>query len=177
MTNTLPLHSNSEMPNLDSLTNAWLTDFLAAATLAGLQLTHADFHIEKLCASHTPTRLLKGHAAVYVFLFGDRCLKVGRAGENSNARYRSQHYTGSAKSTLAGSLLKHEIPWLPTVQANQTREWICKNTSRINFLLKASHGPFPIGLLEAFLHCKLQPVFEGFASQRLAGECTKYTHV
>jgi len=106
--------------------------------------------------------------AVYVFAYGDTTLKVGKAGSNSQARYISQHYNaGSAPSTLATSLIKRgaEIG-IPDLSNESVSEWIKTHTDRINFVLESEAGIDSLSLLEAFLHCRLKPVFEGFASQR-----------
>ena len=110
-----------------------------------------------------------GKMAVYVFAYGDLTLKVGKAGPNSDARYRSQHYDATrAASTLAGSLLKgaDEIGIADLNQEN-VGAWIRANTTRTNFLLARDYGAPILTLLESFLQCRLKPVFEGFASQRV----------
>ena len=45
--------------------------------------------------------------------------------------------------------------------------WIKENTDRMNIILKMGIGMPILGLLESYLHCRLQPVFEGFASQQM----------
>lgn len=80
--------------------------FLKIAALAGVNLNADDLHVEQLPAPHkSPTKLPTGKMAVYIFVYGDIVLKVGKVGPKSNARYTSQHYTGSAPSTLAKSLI------------------------------------------------------------------------
>ena len=144
-------------------------DFRNVATLAGLPLSEDDLTVETLSAPHSaPTRLPAGKMAVYVFRYQGRALKIGKAGPNSNARYTGQHYSpGAAQSTLASSLLKrgteidiHEITE-PTVG-----HWIKVNTDRYNFLLDSRYPIRLLTLLESFLQCRLDPVFEGFQSQR-----------
>ena len=44
--------------------------------------------------------------------------------------------------------------------------WIRANTDRYNFLLDSNYAIRLLTLLESFLQCKLDPVFEGFSSQR-----------
>lgn len=39
--------------------------------------------------------------------------------------------------------------------------WIKENTDRVNFLLDAHAGRLPLALLEAFVQCRLKPVYEG----------------
>jgi hypothetical protein len=109
---------------------------------------------------------------VYVFLLGDTCLKVGKAGPRTAARFCSHHYGLHAPSTLAKSILAHLeevaalLPMEKAAEALALSEhsvagWIETNTCRMNVLLPSSTGAFALSLLEAFLHCRLQPIFEG----------------
>ena len=147
-----------------------LEDFLTVAELAGIKLQREAVRIETLRMPHKPpSKLPTGKMAVYVFSGRDRVLKVGRVGLRSQARYTSQHYTGSAPSTLAGSLLKDE----EAVRSYGTKDenvsaWIKQNTDRVNFILDGDLGMRTLTLLEAFVQCRLQPEFEGFASQSSA---------
>ena len=144
-------------------------DFTMVANLADISLSVEDVSVESLCAPHSPpTRLPAGKVAVYVFCHQGRTLKVGRVGPNSNARYTSQHYNpGSAPSTLAASVLKRgtEIG-LQGISGPGVGDWIKTNTDRYNFLLDSSYPDRLLALLEAFLQCKLDPLFEGSSSQR-----------
>jgi hypothetical protein len=143
-------------------------DFTAAAALAGIPISASEIEIVELSAPHRrPSSLPKGKLAVYVFIYGDRCLKVGKAGQKSTARYCSQHYGINAPSTLAKSLLTNQskIGVSGLIEGN-VGEWICQNTRRVNFLLPSSYGIFLLSLLEAFVQCRLNPEFEGFVSQR-----------
>ena len=95
-------------------------------------------------------------------------LKIGKAGPNSNARYTSQHYSpGAAQSTLAASLLKRgtEIG-IREVTDSTVGDWIRENTDRCNFLVDSGYPIRLLTLLESFLQCRLDPVFEGFRNQR-----------
>ena len=106
--------------------------------------------------------------AVYVFAYGNTVLKVGKAGPRSQARYTSQHYNASsAPSTLAASLLRRggEIG-VPDLRLESVGDWIRSNTDRLNFIMKLECGIATLTLLESFLQCKLDPVFEGFVSQK-----------
>jgi hypothetical protein len=59
---------------------------------------------------HKRKPLPEGKMAVYTFFWEGRCLKVGKAGPNSGARYTSQHYLpGKSKSNLADSILLDEV--------------------------------------------------------------------
>lgn len=143
-------------------------DFSTAAALAGVPIPASEIEIVELGAPHRrPSSLPKSKIAVYVFIYGDRCLKVGKAGQRSAARYCSQHYGMNAPSTLAKSLLANQSRiGISGLNEGNVGEWICQNTNRVNFLLPSSYGIFPLSLLEAFVQCRLNPEFEGFESQR-----------
>ena len=137
-------------------------DFQTVAELAHTPIHEGAIQIEVLRKPHAPPRLRKGTMGVYVFSDRDRVLKVGKAGANSGARFSSQHYTGSAPSTLRGSLLAD--PTMVTrhgLDAPTVSDWIRDNTDRVNFILDAKAGPFVLALLETFVQCRLRPVYEG----------------
>ena len=108
----------------------------------------------------------------YAFFLGESCLKVGKAGPKTQARFVSQHYGMSAPSTLARSILANrdrvtEVAppelraQITILEKDSVGLWIERNTSRLHVFLPTSAGAFPLSLLEAFLQCRLQPVFEG----------------
>ncbi len=136
--------------------------FHTVAEIGGTPLGRGELMIEALPAPHRPpSRLPAGRMAVYGFWGDGQWLKVGKVGANSSARYTSQHYnTGSALSTLAGSLIKAP-PADPLFTASSCRDWICASTSRVNWLLPADRPRELLSLLEAFLHLRLRPRFEG----------------
>ena len=140
-----------------------LMDFAAASELAGDRVDLGAMEVELLHAPHKPGSLPKGRMAVYGFWYDDGWLKIGRVGPNSNARYRSQHYTGSAMSTLAGSIRSDSL--MPGDVRGLGREdlarWIEKNTCRVNILLPSTRNRSLLLLLEAFLHVRLHPRYEG----------------
>ena len=84
-------------------------------------------------------------------------------GLNSGARYTSQHYNPkSAGSNLARSiLLNPERAEATGVDASTVGPWIKENTDRVNLLAPASFGLPMLSLLEAFLHVRWKPIFEG----------------
>jgi hypothetical protein len=150
------------------------TAFAEAAALAGVSISPTDIEVQFTAAPHTPpSSLPSGKLAVYVFMFGNRCLKVGKAGPKSAARFCSQHYgVNRAPSTLAKSILKNQKTLgIIDISNENVEAWILSHTSRANFLVSSSYDPFVLSLLEAFVQCRLKPEFEGFASQRI-GEST-----
>ncbi len=144
-------------------------DFASVAALAGLSIPRGEIEVTLLPAPHRPpSSLPTGRFGVYVFMFGERCLKVGKAGPNSNARFCSQHYGTKAPSTLAKSLLKSGSSLgIAGLDPTNVKAWICENTTRLNFLMPVEHGIFALSLLESFVQCRLLPEFEGFAAQRV----------
>jgi len=152
------------IPEMKILVN----DFIKVAHLAGANLVEDDLVIQILPAPHRPPSLLpNGKMAVYIFFWNEKCLKVGKVGQNSNARYTSQHYNPrSSNSNLAKSiLLGKDKLGLPSVSETNVGAWIKSNTDRINILLDSRHGIPALTLLESFLQCRLRPYFEGFESQ------------
>ncbi len=144
-------------------------DFRKVAGLAGLEISATALAVESAPAPHVPpSSLPKGKMAVYVFFCRGQCLKVGKVGPKSQARYTSQHYIPhSSKSNLAKSLLaaRGEMDLLE-LQESEIGAWIRSNVDRLNFLLDAHCGIAALTLLEIFLQCRLKPRFEGFASQQ-----------
>jgi hypothetical protein len=145
-----------------------ITDFVQVACLAGIRLSETDIVLQVLAAPHAPSSgLPENKMAVYVFSWGDQCLKVGKVGPNSEARYTSQHYNPkSSNSNLAKSILKNKMKLgLAHLDETNVGEWIMKETDRINFLIEQKLGIPVLSLLESFLQCRLKPRFEGFESQ------------
>jgi hypothetical protein len=149
-------------------TSELVFDFSQAAMLAGISIPIGDIVIEQWPAPHCPPTILpRGLQAIYVFLYSGQCLKVGKVGAKSSARYCSQHYgVGRAPSTLAKSLIKHQSRLgLTHLDVSCVADWIRKNTDRVNFLFPAKYGPLALSLFEAFVQCRLKPLLEGYESQ------------
>ena len=103
--------------------------------------------------------------AVYAFFLNGQALKVGKVGPKRAARYTSQHYnSASAKSTLARSILNNPGK-MGAAELNPANvgSWIKHNTDRVNLLLPVTAGAPALSLLEAFLHVRWKPTFEGRA--------------
>lgn len=144
-------------------------DFREVARFAGVAIPPDALYLDTCPAPHRPKGLPSGWMAVYLFDYGGRALKIGKAGPNSDARYRSQHYrVGSSNSNLARSLVLDGARIGVAVTEESVGSWIREHTSRVNLLLRADLGIPLLTLAEAFLQCRLNPVFEGFESQRAA---------
>ncbi len=116
---------------------------------------------------HTPKSLEKGTMGVYTFLYNDEFLKIGKAGPSSNARFTSQHYLPrSSQSNLSKSILMDETMKVYGITEENVGDWIKNNTRRIDILLDKELGIFALELIEAALHYKYEPRYEGFNTQR-----------
>jgi len=149
--------------------DALVTDFREVARLAGISLRASAVTIQRLSSPHKqPAALPAGKCAVYIFLWKGQCLKVGKAGPKSHARYTSQHYNyASSQSNLSKSLFaSRESLALHELSEAESGSWIKANTERVNLLIDAACGMPVLTLLEAFVQCRLSPRFEGFESQR-----------
>ena len=123
---------------------------------------------------HNPTTLQTGDCGVYVFMVGEHCVKVGKAGSQSKARWSSHHYNldKTTPSTLPKSIIKNKVKFKELFSSEQHHEidsltksnikkWIKNNLSRIEFLIKDNEDSFALNLLEALAQYRLQPLFEG----------------
>ena len=109
--------------------------------------------------THVPLALPDDFSAVYIFEDVNRCLKVGKAGPGSRARYLSHHYNiGSSPSNLAKSLQ------LRNMSSAEIKTWIRTNTCRYNILIPNTiHQQYAyfVNFAESFFILKCNPVFEG----------------
>ncbi|MBN2549895.1 MAG: hypothetical protein JXB15_12100 [Anaerolineales bacterium] len=140
-----------------------LDAFISVAELAGNPIARAEIQVEYLPAPHRPpTHLPAGKMAVYGFWGDGVWLKIGKVGPKSAARYCYQHYNGDAPSTLAGSLASDpKMRKVAGFKRNDPGEWMKASTSRVNILLSSQRERELLSLLEAFLHLRLRPRYEG----------------
>jgi len=146
-----------------------VANFIRVADMAGITIRPEAVAVEMLPPPHRPPSLLPaGKMGVYIFHWGSQCLKVGKVGPRSQARYTSQHYNpGSSNSNLAKSILKdRENLGIAGIDEGNVGAWIRENTQRVNILLDDVAGAPALSLLESFAVCCLRPRFEGFASQK-----------
>jgi hypothetical protein len=152
-------------------------DFGIAASAAGTVGWPCETQGEVLSAPHRPPSSLRaGFGAVYAFALrssstapagGGRVLKVGKAGPNSMARFTSQHYSpGSARSTLAGSIIKYPIlwPWLGITaeDAASIRSWMTANLDRLHIFVRQPAPEF-LTTVELYVRARIGSVYEGSA--------------
>lgn len=116
---------------------------------------------------HTPKSLEKGTMGVYTFLYKDEFLKIGKAGPSSNARFTSQYYLPrSSQSNLSKSVLLDDNMRNLGINEDNVGDWIKQNCRRIDIILDRNLGIFALELVEAALHYKYEPRYEGFSNQR-----------
>jgi hypothetical protein len=115
---------------------------------------------------HTPGSL-NGKMGIYIFIWNDIFLKIGKANSYSNARFQSQHYSPkSSKSNLSKSILNDAEMNKLNLSLDTVGDWIKKNTRRVDIFLDKSLGVFVLNFIEAFLQLKYMPKYEGFKNQR-----------
>jgi hypothetical protein len=97
--------------------------------------------------------------AVYVFCTQTDCLKVGKAGPNSEARFTSQHYNpNSSPSNLSKSIFQNNF--INGLTENDVGNWIRQNTERHHFYISTGCNRKILSLLEIFIQCRLNPKYE-----------------
>ena len=161
--------------NLQSIVNEFVVE---VRNRLKFEINSDEIKHELLKVPHHAKDLSHGYGAVYIFTLAEssqakaplnRALKVGKAGANSNARFKYQHYkSGSAKSTLAGAIENNPLLWnyigFPGSSVD-VGEWIRNNTDRDNFYIAESKKEI-IDFLEIYLKAILGPVFEGSLSSK-----------
>lgn len=152
-----------------------ISDFGVAASPLGLDGWPCALEGEMVRAPHRQPALRPGMGAVYAFALSSCTtsaagegivLKVGKVGPNSDPRFRSQHYTLSAGSTLAKSLLGHPIiwPWLgvDNLNAASVKAWMLENLDRMHIFVPGG-SPLVLAALEMYVRARIGSVFEGSA--------------
>lgn len=148
---------------LEGATKLVLKDFKKClAASAGIP-PGLEYEIRVRWPPHKPPGELNGHGAVYAFYWPERgaFLKVGKAGAQSGPRYRYQHYGPNAGSTLFKDLKKEcDILGIPC-EERQLKSWMYAHLARADILLAPRYDPLVLALLEAFLHLRWRPRYEG----------------
>lgn len=154
------LHTTNEILEIEIIIQS-------ITSILGKRLPKENYIIIDRGIPHQPQKLPKTKMGIYVFKYNDIFLKIGKAGPNSSARFLSQHYNpNSARSTLAASILKDNDFKSLSITHENVGDWIKKNCHRIDILIDDSVSIFAIELIEALLHYKYMPKYEGFNSQR-----------
>ena len=107
-----------------------------------------------------PRPLRTGETAVYAFFRGRTWLRIGQT--SYSTRFTSQHYgTRRAKSTFAKDIWRNRGEFQYEGREEDIGEWIQEVFGRANLILPARWPPTVPPLLEAYLHYRLNPRFEG----------------
>ena len=141
-----------------------LAAFVIVAELAGESIQLSELTVEYLEATHRqPSILPTGKVAIYAFWWNDTWLKIGKVGPKSAARYTSQHYNPkSSNSNLAKSLINDQkMIEVAGIDVQNSGDWLKKSTYRVNILISLQRRKELLSFLEAFLHVRLNPKYEG----------------
>ena len=107
-----------------------------------------------------PQALLGGQRAVYLFFRGDEWLRIGQTSQGP--RFTSQHYgVNRTGSTLAKDVWENRSEIGFSGNKGDVGDWIKRNCGRANVLFPADWPESFARLLEAYLHYRLTPRFEG----------------
>ena len=107
-----------------------------------------------------PRPLRGGERAVYAFFKGGSWLRIGQTGYPQ--RFTSQHYgTKRAGSTFAKDIWANRQEFGFGGREEDVGEWILANIGRANVILPPQWPDTVSLLLEAYLHYRLSPRFEG----------------
>lgn len=131
-----------------------------ASAELGYPITSDDYYIEDLGCPHKAKSFPKNSVAVYMFAYNNQFLKIGKANQKTRARYESQHYGLNAPSTFARSLCA-DTEANYGITEETSRQWIETNCQRINVIIKAEKGKAATEIVEAIMHYKFRPKYEG----------------
>jgi hypothetical protein len=144
-----------------------LTDFRKSLQFARVDSKSIQLDVQDRGCPHKRPTLPKRKMAIYIFALGDRVLKVGKVGPKTKQRFSTHHHApNSSPSNLAKSLLGDSTGDWRNASADEIGPWMLQHLHRIDILLSVDVGMPILAYLEAFLHCRLRPVYEGFKSQK-----------
>lgn len=131
----------------------------------GYALSEKSYYIEDAGCPHKQPSLPKGYAAIYIFAYesetGCEYLKIGKANAKTGPRFTSQHYGFSARSTLAKSICSDNRFCQMGINQKNAKEWMLNNLHRVNIFISVEQGKAITELVEAILHYKFRPRYEG----------------
>ncbi len=137
-------------------------------TVLGESIDIDKIQIIRHSVPHKCEKLPENSMGIYMFKYKDRFLKIGKVNSKSGARFTSHHYNPtSTGSNLAKSILADEdFCKTHLLTEMNIKAWMKENLQRIDILLEDSLGVFVLNLLEACLHYKYKPIYEGYKSQK-----------
>lgn len=143
-----------------------IDQFVTSMRQLGIMIPDGAIEVVEHGCPHAPRTLPPGKMAVYCFHEGGKFLKIGKAGPNSNNRFYWDHYRTKAFSSLAKSLLRDVSRSSHGLDELNVGAWIKQSLHRTDILVDASLSIHVLTLLESFLICAKQPVYEGHEGQR-----------
>lgn len=141
--------------DLQSLTNAALSANYSV-NIDNLILEVWEAGLE----THVPRNLRKNYAAIYIFNWQDRFLKVGKVNANSNARYLSQHYNANSSNSNLSKSLINDQSFRELIGETPPGIWLKQNTTRYNILISTQLSKNFVTFSESFFILKCNPIFE-----------------
>ena len=151
-----------------NLANRLKTEFI---NLTGVDCTAVYMEMGD---DHIPTTLSASEKGVYVFLYGNYCFKVGKAGAKSQARWNSHHYNldKTTPSTFPKSIKKDVTRFkrffpvekhteIDSLTPDNVKNWVRNNISRMEFKISSSESDYALNFLESLLQFRLMPEYEG----------------
>ncbi len=120
-----------------------------------------DVEVDFSAHGHERPRPLRGgERGVYAFFQGQTWLRIGQT--RYPQRFTSQHYgTNRANSTFAKDIWNNREEFGYTGLEKDIGDWIFATFGRANLILPARWPATISPLLEAYLHHRLHPRFEG----------------
>ena len=140
-----------------------LQSLISAAESAGFQVNRNDLELLQWNSgiqTHVPLPLPINNAAVYIFKWNDRYLKIGKVNANSNARYQSQHYNPNSSNSNLSKSIMNEPEFVALLGDTLPGVWLKTNTTRFNIIIPANLGKNFVHFVEAFFILKCNPLFE-----------------
>ena len=130
-------------------------------TRLGYKLSKKDYEIQDMGCPHSiPKSLPKDCGAVYIFVYENEFLKIGKVNTKSSNRFQYQHYDfNAAKSNLAKSICLDKKFIDIGVNKDNVKMWMLNNLHRINIYIKADKATTE--LVESILHYTYRPRYEG----------------
>ena len=136
-------------------------NLVKAIDLAGDKIELNQIEIVDAGCPHKIQSLPSGKMAIYTFFHKGKCLKIGKVGSKSNARYTSQHYNPDSSNSNLSKKLLSDNNFRENNSFDNIGDWIKENTQRINIIIPENINVFVLNFMEAFLQLKLKPKYEG----------------
>jgi hypothetical protein len=91
---------------------------------------------------------------------------IDKLGPESAARYTSQHYNAASAASIGAAPSRIGLDRL-----DEAGVCLRAETDRVNILMPVRFGLPTLSLMEAFLHVRWKPIFEGRAETQIVDRC------